>query len=118
MAGPPKSRIVVRGILLEDRTDGAEDLNLALFLGAETPQIALDQFEIDPEVLEEVSAALARELVAVPVVLCGNTLVVAMRDPSDEAAVARLQVETGREIGAAHVDQVILSRVLAWVYPE
>jgi type IV pilus assembly protein PilB len=71
----------------------------------------------DPRATALVPAALARELGAAPIALAGQTLHVAMCDPNDTDALARLRGHTRLDVQAALADAHSLWRFLARCYP-
>ena len=62
------------------------------------PSITLDDFEIDPAVLELVPREVASKHVLIPVQKTGNTLIVAMADPANIYAVDDVKFMTGLHI--------------------
>lgn len=76
-----------------------EDQN-AMFLSQQyrVPTIDLDQYEVADEILQLVSKELCERHLVLPVSRAGNSLIVAMVDPKDEAASAQLKDVTGFKI--------------------
>lgn len=72
----------------------------------------------DRRLLALVPAALAREVGAAPVARTGQTLQVAMRDPYDADAVARLRGRTGLDVHPVLADAHSLWHYLARCYPD
>ena len=62
------------------------------------PSISLDEFEIDPEVIELIPKEVALKHTAIPVQRAGSTLIVAMNDPSNIYAIDDLKFLTGLNI--------------------
>ncbi|KIG12461.1 Type IV fimbrial assembly, ATPase PilB [Enhygromyxa salina] len=64
------------------------------------PSITLDDFEIDPDVISLVPREVASKHVLIPVQQAGNSLIVAMADPSNIYAVDDIKFMTGLHIEA------------------
>ncbi len=62
------------------------------------PSISLEEFEIDPEVIELIPKEVALKHTALPVQRAGSTLIVAMSDPTNIYAVDDLKFLTGLNI--------------------
>jgi type IV pilus assembly protein PilB len=62
------------------------------------PSITLDDFEIDPDVIGLVPVEVARKHVLIPVQKAGNSLIVAMADPSNIYAIDDIKFLTGLHI--------------------
>ncbi|HVI04431.1 MAG TPA: ATPase, T2SS/T4P/T4SS family, partial [Enhygromyxa sp.] len=62
------------------------------------PSITLDDFEIDPDVISLVPREVASKHVLIPVQKAGNSLIVAMADPSNIYAIDDLKFMTGLHI--------------------
>lgn len=62
------------------------------------PTIALDEYEIDAAVIALVPKELCEKHCVLPVSQPGNSLVVAMVDPIDKAAIDALKTHTGYKI--------------------
>ncbi|WP_106391862.1 type IV-A pilus assembly ATPase PilB [Enhygromyxa salina] len=62
------------------------------------PSITLDDFEIDPDVINLVPREVASKHVLIPVQQAGNTLIVAMADPSNIYAIDDVKFMTGLQI--------------------
>jgi len=62
------------------------------------PSITLDDFEIDPDVIDLVPREVASKHVLIPVQKAGNTLIVAMADPSNIYAIDDVKFMTGLQI--------------------
>ncbi|HLT36501.1 MAG TPA: type II secretion system protein GspE, partial [Enhygromyxa sp.] len=62
------------------------------------PSITLDDFEIDPDVISLVPREVAGKHVLIPVQKAGNSLIVAMADPSNIYAIDDLKFMTGLHI--------------------
>ena len=62
------------------------------------PSITLDDFEIDPDVIELVPREVASKHVLIPVQKTGNSLIVAMADPANIYAIDDIKFMTGLHI--------------------
>jgi type IV pilus assembly protein PilB len=62
------------------------------------PSISLQEFEIDPEVIELIPKEVAQKHTVLPVQRAGSTLIVAMSDPSNIYAIDDLKFLTGLNI--------------------
>ena len=76
------------------------------------------QTEIAAEVLKLVPNKVARERRVVPVFEDGRTLMAAMCDPTDRAAIAQLEFLTGLEIEVVGAFESDLARALEKYYPD
>ncbi len=77
---------------------GEKDLTEFLSKQYGVPSISLDEFEIDPEIIELVPKDVARKHTAIPVQRAGSTLIVAMSDPTNIYAIDDLKFLTGLKI--------------------
>ncbi len=77
---------------------GEKDLTEFLSKQYGVPSISLEEFEIDPEVIELVPKDVARRHTAIPVQRAGSTLIVAMADPTNIYAIDDLKFLTGLNI--------------------
>ncbi len=77
---------------------GEKDLTEFLSKQYGVPSISLDEFEIDPDVIELVPKDVARKHTAIPVQRAGSTLIVAMSDPTNIYAIDDLKFLTGLKI--------------------
>jgi len=108
-----QARSVLSGLRGKDSSNTFEDLILEMDLVKEeavleakasllnVPFIDLANYEIDPEVLELVSAQIAREYKLFPLFRIDNTLLVAMSDPKNVKAIDQLARVTQLEISPA-----------------
>ncbi|MEE9122857.1 MAG: ATPase, T2SS/T4P/T4SS family [Syntrophobacteria bacterium] len=76
----------------------AEDAAQAIWQQRQIPYLDLDNYALDPKVIELVPEKLARAYLALPIFKIGNTLTVAMADPLNVIAVDDLRSKTGCEI--------------------
>jgi type IV pilus assembly protein PilB len=92
-SGLPLSRILVEMDLVSE-----EDIVVALSEQLGIPHIRVDNYNIPPEVIEDVPETLARQYVLIPISKTGDTLTVAMADPLNIMALDDLKMFTGRNI--------------------
>jgi type IV pilus assembly protein PilB len=76
----------------------AEDVAQAIWQQRQIPYVDLDNYALDPKVIELVPEKLARAYLALPIFKIGNALTVAMADPLNVIAVDDLRSKTGCEI--------------------
>ena len=76
----------------------AEDVAQAIWQQRQIPYVDLDNYSLDPKVIELIPKKLARAHLALPIFKIGNALTVAMADPLDIIAVDDLRSKTGCEI--------------------
>ena len=76
----------------------AEDVAQAIWQQRQIPYVDLDNYSLDPKVIELVPEKLARAYLALPIFKIGNALTVAMADPLNVIAVDDLRSKTGCEI--------------------
>ena len=76
----------------------AEDVAQAIWQQWQIPYVDLDNYALDPKVIELVPEKLARAYLALPIFKIGNVLTVAMADPLNVIAVDDLRSRTGCEI--------------------
>lgn len=80
----------------------------------QTPQVTAgtlpEELSIAPEVLDLCTEQMATENCILPVELIGETLVIAMHDPSNVAKVDKVRFVLNREIRILHVDRQVLQR--------
>jgi type IV pilus assembly protein PilB len=76
----------------------AEDVAQAIWKQRHIPYVDLDNYALDPKVIELVPEKLARAYLALPIFKIGNALTVAMADPLNVIAVDDLRSKTGCEI--------------------
>jgi type IV pilus assembly protein PilB len=92
-SGLPLSRLLVdMGFVSE------EDIVVALSEQLGIPHIRVDNYNIPPEVVDDVPETLARQYVLIPISKTGDTLTVAMADPLNIMALDDLKMFTGRNI--------------------
>jgi hypothetical protein len=82
------------------------------------PQVDLDLLDIASEVLVLVPSAVAQALRAIPVIRHGETLIVAMDDPTDTAAIDQLRNVTGHAIEVFAVPDGQFDAALQRLYPS
>ena len=75
-----------------------EDIVVALSEQLGIPHIRVDNYNIPPEVIEDVPQTLARQYVLIPISKTGDSLTVAMSDPLNIMALDDLKMLTGRSI--------------------
>src|SRR5438309_10048174 len=102
--------------LVSERLVAEKDLVAAVADQVGIPFVDFTTTPVHPEADRLVPADLARAHQAVAVGIEGTTLVVAMADPADEAAVAALRDATGWDVQPAIADRAELARVLRAVY--
>jgi type IV pilus assembly protein PilB len=76
----------------------AEDVAQAIWQQRQIPYVDLDNYALDPKVIELVPEKIARAYLALPIFKIGNALTVAMADPLNVIAVDDLRSKTGCEI--------------------
>jgi type IV pilus assembly protein PilB len=76
----------------------AEDVAQAIWQQRQIPYVDLDNYALDPKVIELVPERIARAYLALPLFKIGNALTVAMADPLNLIAVDDLRSRTGCEI--------------------
>ena len=76
----------------------AEDVAQAIWQQRQIPYVDLDNYALDPKVIELVPEKMARAYLALPIFKIGNALTVAMADPLNVIAVDDLRSKTGCEI--------------------
>ena len=76
----------------------AEDVAIAIWQQRQIPYVDLDNYALDPKVIELVPEKMARACLALPLFKIGNALTVAMADPLNVIAVDDLRSKTGCEI--------------------
>ncbi len=92
-SGLPLSRILVEMGLVSE-----EDIVVALSEQLGIPHIRVDNYNIPPEVIEDVPESVARQYVLIPISKTGDTITVAMADPLNIMALDDLKMFTGRNI--------------------
>jgi type IV pilus assembly protein PilB len=76
----------------------AEDVAQAIWQQRQIPYVDLDNYALDPKVIELVPEKMARAYLALPIFKIGSALTVAMADPLNVIAVDDLRSKTGCEI--------------------
>jgi type IV pilus assembly protein PilB len=76
----------------------AEAVAQAIWQQLQIPYVDLDNYALDPKVIELVPEKLARAYLALPIFKIGNALTVAMADPLNVIAIDDLRSKTGCEI--------------------
>ncbi|MBX3208051.1 MAG: hypothetical protein KF764_23590 [Labilithrix sp.] len=76
------------------------DRDLTNFLSQQyrVPTIDLDAYEVSADIVKLVSVELCTKHLVLPISRAGNSLIVAMADPANDAATEALTTETGCEI--------------------
>lgn len=86
----------------------------------QTPQVTAgtlpEELSIAPEVLDRCTKQMATENCILPVELIGQTLVVAMHDPSNVAKVDEIRFRLNCDIRILHVDRQVLQRRVSAFY--
>lgn len=86
-------------------------------MGARVPTIRLGDFLLAPDAVALVPGELARSCRAIPVVIAGGTLVVAMQDVCDVTALRALERASGRSVQPLVAAAEDLSLALDTHYP-
>jgi type IV pilus assembly protein PilB len=82
------------------------------------PTIALDEYEIDPDIIALVPRELCRAHRLIPVSRSGGSLVVAMADPTDGTALAAVKAHTGEDVApVVTTDAAILDAITKYHGP-
>jgi type IV pilus assembly protein PilB len=81
------------------------------------PFVDLDQFDIGPEVIAWVPAAIAWKYRALPINRAGDTLIVALADPTNESTIAHLADTVGVKIEVVAASADALQAALEKYYP-
>jgi type IV pilus assembly protein PilB len=76
----------------------AEGVAQAIWQQLQIPYVDLDNYALDPKVIELVPEKLARAYLALPIFKIGNALTLAMADPLNVIAIDDLRSKTGCEI--------------------
>jgi type IV pilus assembly protein PilB len=82
------------------------------------PSISLEEFEIDPEVIELVPRDVARKHTVIPVQKAGPSLICAMADPSNIYAIDDLKFLTGLNIEPVVTTDTAIEDAIAHYYAE
>ena len=82
------------------------------------PQVDLDLVDIATDVLALVPSGVAQALRAIPVIRHGGTLIVAMEEPTDTAAIDQLRTVTGHAIEVFAVPEGQFPAALQRLYPS
>ena len=87
---------------------------MAAFLSQQfnVPFIDLANYLIDPEIIDLIPEVLARKHLLVPILRIGDSLTVAMVDPSDVFAIDELRMKTGLGIEPALATETELEKAL------
>lgn len=107
------------GELLEDLA-GVDPSQVALALGRKfgIPYVALDQFHIDPEVLDRVPLELALEYNVLPLGEVNGTVILAMENPLDWDARAAISFHANRYVDAVIASARDISNTLGRYYDQ
>ncbi|MBA7652809.1 hypothetical protein ES703_60648 [subsurface metagenome] len=91
---------------------------LIKFLGVqmEIPPINLDNYLIDPQIIDLVPQALARRYILIPVFKSEDTLTVAMADPLNVFAIDDLQVRTKCKVAPAVASEADILKAIDQYY--
>jgi type IV pilus assembly protein PilB len=95
-----------------------EDLTQFLSRQYGVPAINLNEFDIEPEVIALVSKDVATRHKVVPVNRAGNSLIVAMADPSNILAIDDLKFVTGYNIEVVVASEVGINQALTRYYEK
>jgi type IV pilus assembly protein PilB len=95
-----------------------EDLTQFLSRQYGVPAINLNEFDIEPEVIALVSKDVAMRHKVVPVNRAGNSLIVAMADPSNILAIDDLKFVTGYNIEVVVASEVGINQAITRYYEK
>jgi hypothetical protein len=95
-----------------------DDQAIALSQRFGVPSINLKHFEVDLQVVKLVPRELAVKLKTLPVHRSGNSLIVAMSDPSNAEAMADLKILTGYEIEPVVAPEAAIAAAISRYYGE
>ncbi len=95
-----------------------EDLTQFLSRQYGVPAINLNEFDIEPEVIQLVSKDVATRHKVVPVNRAGNSLIVAMADPSNILAIDDLKFVTGYNIEVVVASEVGVNQAITRYYEK
>lgn len=85
--------------ILQDRgIISAEELAILVGLHDEMPFVDIRQYKVEPQALRMIPAAMARQHNALPLAISGESLVVAMGDPTDVLGIDALSARAGMSI--------------------
>ncbi len=84
--------------LLKSGSVTEEDIAIALSEQLGHPLLRIDNYNISPEIIEQVPESLARQHQLIPVSQTGNTLTIGMADPLNIMAIDDLRMLTGHDI--------------------
>ena len=93
-----EKRLRIGEVLVAMGAVTAEDVAQAIWQQRQIPYVDLDNYALDPKVIELVPERIARAYLALPIFKIGNALTVAMADPFNLIAVDDLRSRTGCEI--------------------
>jgi Type II secretion system (T2SS), protein E, N-terminal domain len=105
--------------LIRELTINEADLANAIAKGLRLPLLTSASVSIDPDVIREVPAAIAKRLYAVPLSLRSDqrsVLRVAMADPSDMVAIAELEQASGHELELCVMPSSMVEELLQKLY--
>ncbi|MFC1699273.1 GspE/PulE family protein [Candidatus Omnitrophota bacterium] len=105
-AKPLRQVLVKKGLVSE------EDLAAFLSQQLSLPHVDLNNYLIDPGVIELVTEALARKYQLIPILKIGKSLTVAMVDPLNVFALDELRMKTGLEIEPAAASETELKKAI------
>ncbi|MFC1631513.1 GspE/PulE family protein [Candidatus Omnitrophota bacterium] len=102
----------LRQVLVKKGLVGEEDLAAFLSQQLSLPHVDLNNYLIDPGVIELVTEALARKYQLIPILKIGKSLTVAMVDPLNVFALDELRMKTGLEIEPAAASETELKKAI------
>lgn len=91
---------LIGAILLRHKMVKEEDLVIALATQFNYPYLSVESYAINAEAIRAVPAELVRKHLFIPVDKAGNFLTVVMADPSNDAAIAEIEKESGCKVQA------------------
>ncbi len=105
-AQPLKKTILKKGFVAED------DMMVFLSKQLNIPHLDLENYIIDPKIIELIPEALARKHQLIPVLKIANSLTCAMADPSDIFAIDEIRHKTGFDIEPAIAKESDINKAL------
>ncbi len=96
---------------IEDEEEAPAEEQLSAEYGV--PIIHLADFEVDPDVIDLVPRSVCEDHCLIPVNRAGNTLIIAMRDPSDDIAFTVVRAATGLNVEAVVSTEAAIRAAIA-----
>ena len=84
---------------------------------AGVPMIALDDFDLEQEVLGLFSSEVARRYRCIPINRAGASLIVALADPADRVTISALRTLVGTNVEVVEATAEAIERALDRYYP-